>query len=184
LLAEAIAREEQRLLRLVPNVESEHPVEACQGPLAPLLPGMHDDFGVAARAELVAARVELLVELRKIVDLAIEADTDRAVFVEQRLAAQGREVDDRQTPVAEPDARRDVEAGIIRPAVMQRVGHAREQRRVDRSCRDGIEYAGNAAHRCPLLTLCPRAVAPHAAHRPPMTSSSSATWSAAVRCQV
>ena len=50
-------------------------------------------LGVAARAETVAARRELVDQLPIVVDLAVEGDADRAVLVEERLmrqAARGR----------------------------------------------------------------------------------------------
>ena len=72
----------------------------------------------------------------EVVDLAVEDDDDRAVFVEQRLLA-GGDVDDRQAPVAEAEARLDVQAAFVRAAVELRVVHALQHDAVDRHARRG-----------------------------------------------
>ena len=51
-------------------------------------------------AEMVAARLEIAAQLAMVVDLAVEDDPDRAVFVGHRLVAAGA-IDDRQTAMAE-----------------------------------------------------------------------------------
>ena len=56
---------------------------------------MDDRFGVAVRAEAVAARFEVGPQLAVVVDFAVEGDPDRLVFVRQRLPT-GGEVDNRQ----------------------------------------------------------------------------------------
>ena len=136
--AEAVARQEQRLLVAVPQREREHAAEALDAVLAPRLPGVHDDLGVAARAEDVAERLQLGDQLLVVVDLAVEDDDDAAVLVEQRLLA-GREVDDRQAAVAEADARLDVKAAFVGAAMVLRSrscarARARDRRAV-RGCR-------------------------------------------------
>lgn len=50
---------------------------------------MHDHFSVAARPETVAQILELLHQLKVVIDLAIEDDAHGAVFIEQRLSARG-----------------------------------------------------------------------------------------------
>ena len=67
-------------------------------------------------------------QLLEVVDLAVEDDDDGAVLVVQRLLA-GREVDDRQAAVAEADARREVQAALVRAAVVLALVHARAARR-------------------------------------------------------
>ena len=70
-----------------------------------------------------------------VVDLAVEDDDDRAVFVEQRLLA-GGEVDDGQPAVAEAHAGLEVQAAFVRPAVRLRLVHALQHGAVDRrACR-------------------------------------------------
>src|SRR5260221_11645590 len=68
LLAEPVARQEQRLARGVPQRKGEHPVEPLETRLAPLLPGMDNYLGVATGAEVVAERRELCHQWLKIID--------------------------------------------------------------------------------------------------------------------
>ncbi len=97
--AEPVAREKQGLLWLVPKCKGEHAAKALDARLAPGFPGVHDDFRVTAGAEHVAQRRQFRDQLAVVVDLAVENDDDRAVFVEQRLLACGQ-VDDRESLVA------------------------------------------------------------------------------------
>ena len=75
-------------------------------------------------------------QLLEVVDLAVEDDDHRAVFVEQRLLA-GGDVDDRQAPVAEADAGLDVQAAFVRAAVVLRLVHALQHGAIDRRARRG-----------------------------------------------
>ena len=147
LLAEPVARQEHRALRLIPEREGEHPVEVPNAILAPLLPGVDDDFGVAARAEGVAERLQLVDQLGEIVDLAVERDAHRAVLVEQRLSPERRKIDDREPAMAEADTGGQVEAAVVGAAMVQRVGHALKSAPIDGSLPSHIEYAGYPAHR-------------------------------------
>ena len=54
---------------------------------------MHDGFGVCRSSKAVAARFELGAQLAVVINLAVEGDPDRLVFVGQRLMT-AREVDD------------------------------------------------------------------------------------------
>ena len=54
-----------------------------------------------------------------------------AVLVVQRLLA-GGQVDDRQAPVAEADAGLDVQAALVRAAMVLRFVHAVQDRAIDR----------------------------------------------------
>ena len=54
---------------------------------------MNQDLGIAARPKHMTAMAKLLVEELEVVDLAVERDPDRAIFIGQRLLAPGQ-VDD------------------------------------------------------------------------------------------
>ena len=88
-LAEPVARYEERLPVAVPEREHEHAGEALDTALAPLLPGMHDHFGVRMRAEAMAARLQFLRQSLEVVDLAVERDEHGVIFVAERLRAAG-----------------------------------------------------------------------------------------------
>ena len=91
------------------------------------------------------SRVELGNQLLVVVDLAVVDDADAAVLVVQRLLT-GREIDDRQPLVAEPDAGLDVHALFVGAAMMLRVVHAREHVAADLAPPAAIEDAGYSAH--------------------------------------
>ena len=102
--------------------EGEHAVELLDAGVAVLFVGVDDGFGVGLGAEAMAAGLELAAELAMVVDLAVEDDPDRAVFVGHRLLAAGP-VDDRQAPVTEARPRGVKVAAAIGSAMVQPVGH-------------------------------------------------------------
>ena len=61
---------------------------------------MNDDFCVALRVETMARGLQLGDQLLEVVDLTIEDDGHRAVFVEQGLLP-GGDIDDGQAPMRE-----------------------------------------------------------------------------------
>src|SRR5215469_5147505 len=146
LLAEAIPREKKRLFRLVPDREGIHALEVGNAVFSPFLPGMHDDLGIAARAEPVSPGFELIEQFDEVVDLTVEGDTDGAILIEKRLVSQRREIDDGQPAVSEADTWRRVIAVIIGPAVLERFRHLRQQPPIDRLLAPRVEYASDAAH--------------------------------------
>ena len=145
LLAEPVARQEQRLPPRIPQRKREHPVEAVETSLAPLLPGVDNDLGVGARPKVVAERRQLRHQRLKIVDLPVVDDAHRAVFIELRLVA-GDQIDDRQPPHPQPDPRCNVETVAVRSTVRDDFGHAMDQDPVDIAVAAKIEDAGYAAH--------------------------------------
>ena len=80
-----------------------------------------------------------------VVDLAVEGDDHAAIGGRHRLGA-AAEVHDRQPPVAEAEMRLLVEAGAVRAAVAQRVGHAPQVRALGQRAGAGAEQADDAAH--------------------------------------
>ena len=83
---------------------------------------MDDGFGVGLGAERVAAGLEIAAQLAMVVDLAVEDDPHRAVFVGHRLIAAGA-IDDGQAPVAERQPRRVEVAAAVGAAMVEPVGH-------------------------------------------------------------
>jgi hypothetical protein len=93
----------------------------------------------------VAERRQLCHQRLKIIDLAVEDDANRAVLVELRLVA-GHEIDNRQSPVPQPDPRGKVETVAVRSAMGDDLGHATEQAAIDIARSAEIEDPGYAAH--------------------------------------
>lgn len=146
--AEPVPRGEQLSRLRVPDREREHAVEARHARRAPLLIRVEDDLGIAPGDELVAARAQLLAQLPEVVDLAVEGHPVAARRVRHRLVARGREVDDREPPVAERRPRAagvrvgDVDALVVGSAVLD----AREHRRDVLAIRDA-DRSADSAHR-------------------------------------
>ena len=143
--AQPVARQEQGLAVAVPEREGEHAAKAVDAGLAPGLPGVDDDFGVAAGVEHVAERLQLRDQFLVVVDLAVEDDAHAVVFVVERLLA-GGQVDDRQAPVPQADARLDMQAALVRAAMELGFVHPVQHGTIDVAPAAGIENAGDAAH--------------------------------------
>ena len=142
---EAVAREEQRLPVAIPQREREHAAQALDTILAPGFPGVDDRLGVAPGTEPVAQRRQLGDQRLVVVDLAVVDDADAAVLVVERLLPGGK-IDDRQPPVAQPDAGLDVQADLVRAAMMLRLVHANQRRAIDVAASAGVEDARDPAH--------------------------------------
>jgi hypothetical protein len=73
---------------------------------------MDDGLGIRVGSEDVAKRFKVATQLLEIVDLAIEDQPNRTIFVAHRLVASGAEVDDGQADEAEIDNTGVAVAGI------------------------------------------------------------------------
>src|SRR5687768_14734138 len=81
LFPHAIAGEEQTFAPFVPKSNRKHSIEPMQCFVAPLLVGVHDHFRIALRSETVPSALQLIAQLLKIVDLAVEHDNDGAILI-------------------------------------------------------------------------------------------------------
>jgi len=92
---------------------------------APLLYTRKENLRVAMTAKAMAQPFELLSQLDKVVDLAIERDHPSSRLRRHGLMAVRRQVDDRQATVTERDAGRriDPRTSIVGPAIGDRVSH-------------------------------------------------------------
>ena len=142
---QTVARHEQGVALAVVEAKRKHAAKTLHAVLAPGLPGMDDDFGVAAGVEDVTERFELGDEFLEVVDLAVEHHRDRAIFIEQRLLSRGQ-IDDGQPAVSERDAGLEVIARLVRATMVLDVTHALHQGAIEVALAAGIEEAGDAAH--------------------------------------
>src|SRR5436190_16170529 len=87
---------------------------------------MDDRFGVSVRTIPMPFGFQFGSQRFVIVDLAIEGYPNAAILVSHRIAAGGREVYDRETPIAQANATIcvDVHTCVVRPAMGHRVAHA------------------------------------------------------------
>ena len=141
---EAVAREHQPLLELVPQRDREHPAQVLDEGGPALLVEMHEHLGVAVRPELVAGVLQPLAQVAVVVDLAVLHDLDAAVLVADRLV-RALEVDDRQAPRGERDGLLREHAGAVGPAMDERLVHRVHDARVDGRAVEG-QQAADAAH--------------------------------------
>src|SRR5439155_18392030 len=76
--------------------------------------------------EAVARRLQLAPQFGEVVNLAVEDDPDRAVFVVNRLMS-ARQIDNAQAPHPERDAGLDEHTFVVRSAMTDDVAHAMDQ---------------------------------------------------------
>src|SRR5262249_53344588 len=143
--AEPIPNQKKPAVRRIPQGDCEHPAEAIDGLLAPLFVRVDDDFRVAVRAERVTSGLEVAANVGEVVDLAVEDDPDRPVFVGERLIAR-REVDDAQAPMTQADALAEVVAVRVGPAMRDGRRHRRQPIAIDRLRVIELQLAGDSAH--------------------------------------
>src|ERR1019366_3476850 len=118
---------------------------------AVILVQVENDLAVAPRSKHVPSLHEAGPELGEVVDLTVDDDPDGLVFIEERLGAFGRQVDDRETPVTQHRAGAAPEASGVGPAVLERVVHSPDGHLVVggvmRGVRDSLrDDARDAAH--------------------------------------
>jgi hypothetical protein len=127
LFAHAVTRQKELAALRVPDREREHPVQPLHALLAPLLPGVHEDFRVAMRAETMATTLQLRTQIGVVVDLSVERRPDGARLVGDGLITRV-EVDDAEAPDAEREAAVEMETLGVRPAMSQLIRHTLDER--------------------------------------------------------
>src|SRR5439155_14612060 len=105
----------------------KHAFEVIDTGRPEFLVGVDDGFGVGPRPETMPAREQTIADLLVVVNLTVEGDPDRFVFVGQRLFAAGA-IDDRQAPVTEADIGIDEKAVAVWTAMPEGRSHRRERR--------------------------------------------------------
>jgi hypothetical protein len=153
---ETISGEEQLSRGSVPDREREHPVEVADAVGTELLVGVDHDLGVGAGLEPMSQLRKEGTKALVVVDLAVEDDPDRAVFVGDGLMA-ALDVDDRQPPRREADSAVEKRSFIVRPPVGDGPGHGVEHQSLRPFARCRIEYSADATHeRSPKHISCGR----------------------------
>jgi hypothetical protein len=106
---------------------------------------MHDHFGVTAGVKDMTQGLQLRNELLVVVDLAIEDNHDRTIFIEQRLLP-GSNVNNGKASMSKPNTGLNMQATVIGPAMPLGVVHALQHGTVNFAAATDIDDAGNATH--------------------------------------
>src|ERR1019366_3811926 len=106
---------------------------------------MNNHLGISLCLEDVTLGREFFPQTLIVVDLTVEDDPYRTVFIGQGLVSSSQ-IDDRKPAEAEPDLSGRVEAFIIRSTMANRVRHALQQRRGNLLLPLEFQFSTNAAH--------------------------------------
>ena len=129
LFSEAVAGEREAAFLPVPEGEGEHADAALdRRGEPPRFDGGEDHFGVRAAAEPVSRAGKLGAQLGEVIDLTVENDDVATARGAHRLMPGGREIEDREPPETQrqPAFRVGPHPGVVRPAMGERGGHARD----------------------------------------------------------
>src|SRR5262249_4363692 len=134
LYSDPISRKDQLASLLVPQRQREIAVEMADKIRTVLLIEMNDCFGVGLRSVAMSPLDQPRSEFFVVVDLSVECDPDRTVFVWHRRVAGRREIYNRQTPVSKPGApvAAHICPRIVGTTVRHRVSHPVDQLIADR----------------------------------------------------
>src|SRR5712692_1246286 len=141
--AQPISRRKQPPCPPVPNGKGEHAVKMPGALSSPLLVRMDDDLRIGVGPERVAGRAEMTRQLLIVVDAAVEGDPDAAVFVGERLPPAFR-IDDRQTPMPEPNRAVKIHAFTVRAPMRKDPRHRLKPRGLYRP--SSCHHSGYPAH--------------------------------------
>ena len=108
--------------------------------------GVDEHLDVGPRAEAVAARLEVLLDLGKVVDLAVGDDLHRAVLVRRTAAAPPAMSTIERRRIAEADARQQHAALLVRPTMVQRPDHPLDVHRGNRATQITLDDADDPTH--------------------------------------
>ena len=126
LLADSVARAEKNAFFAIEEGECEHPAEVPKdiGPVQAV--GFEQDLGVRCSSESTAVRLQRAAELSAVVDLAVVGNGEPPVGAQHRLVAGGREVQDGEAGVTEPDSDLQVQPRplLVGTAMLQPLVHA------------------------------------------------------------
>src|SRR6187431_3214878 len=146
LLAKPVARQKKPGLRLVPDREREHAVEAERQLGAPLFVAMDEDFRIRViRVKAMTAVFQQSPQFDVVVDFAVEDDADGLILVPHWLCATA-DIDDGKATMTEENAIAlvNVIAVSVRAAMGQRIRHGRDDRLVSRPPKSGNPTHANS----------------------------------------
>src|SRR5918912_1396977 len=133
--ADVVAHERELPLTLIPDGESEHPVETRQALHAPFDEGREQHLRIRVRVKAVLLGLKLPAQLAIVIDFSIEDERKATITGEHRLVSRLARVYDRQPSVAQTCApprliyqRGHPHTFIIAPAMLYRIQHRADAR--------------------------------------------------------
>src|SRR5271156_5581069 len=114
--------------------------------VAPLLVAMDDDFRIALGAEDMPKSFKFALELREIIDFAVENHPNGFFAIGHRLMPE-RQINDGKPAETEAERPGDEIAFVIRPAMDDASRHALEILANDRRLALEVELSANGAHK-------------------------------------
>ena len=120
--AQPVARDEERFRVAIPDGKGEHAAQMLHTVRAVLFVKVNDGLGIAVRAVAVAARDELLAQGEMVVNLAIEHDPERAIFIRNRLMS-ARNIDNAEPSHADAQMAVRIKAFVVGPAMGDDAAH-------------------------------------------------------------
>src|SRR5206468_3127031 len=141
-----VTGENQTSLAGIPDRQTEHPIEAVEDIVAPLLVTVDDYLCVRSGTERVAVRFELARELQEVVNFAVEHHPNGSVAVRHGLVA-ASQIDDGEPAKAEAEWSHDIVPLVIRASVDKGLGHHLDVLAKNGSLTPKIVLSANAAHR-------------------------------------
>src|SRR5882757_381765 len=142
---EAIAGNEECLLISVPDREREHAAQILHALGSVLLIEVNDGFRVAVSTVGMSTGNEWFAQAGVVIDLAVEDNGDRAIFVGDGLVAASDVYD---AEAAHPDGEGAVgmESIIVGPAVGDDLAHGSQSGRFGARITGEFENSGDPAH--------------------------------------
>ncbi len=146
LYAQPIAGNEQRLMRAVPDGKGKHSAQVLDAVFPIFFVQVNDGFRVAVSAITMATRDQLLTQDRVVVNLAIENDPDRSIFIADGLVP-GCDIDDAEPSHAQADTSSSKSAFIVRTAMSHHIAHPTQAGYIDTLVSPEIKNTCNSTHR-------------------------------------
>src|SRR5438093_7727078 len=143
--SEAVTRQQEPPLALIPHGESKHPAQVLNALLTEFLIKMDDYFGIARSCKNMSPGFQLSYQQQVIINFAVEDSHDGPVFVADWLLP-SIHIDDANLPHSHRKVSVQKRAGIVRAPVVQDLEHVVQNLLVHRPLGFVFVNTANSAH--------------------------------------
>src|SRR5256885_1569556 len=143
--SEAVTRQQEPPLALIPHGESKHPAQVLNALLTEFLIKMDDYFGIARSCQNMSPGFQLSSQQLVIINFAVEDSHDGPVFVADWLLP-SIQIDDAKPPHSHRKVSVQKRAGIVRAPVVQDLEHVVQNLLVHRPLGFVFVNTANSAH--------------------------------------